>query len=165
MTLRWRAPVRVRQDFWLDVALAVGFVLTYSFGFTGAWLHEWIGIALAVALVVHLTRHWDWVSRTVRRISTTGRRRRLLAIVNVALLVSMTLCVMSGLYISAVALPAVGVHSLGGSSASFIFWKRLHKLLAKVTLGLVPVHVAMDWPWILAQGRRIRTAAGKGRST
>jgi hypothetical protein len=151
-------------DFWLDVVLAIGFVLAYSFGFTGAWLHEWIGIGLGAALIVHLTLHWEWVAHTAKRFATVSGRRRILAIVNLALLISMTLCVMSGIYISAVALPAVGVHSLGGSSASFVFWKRLHKLLAKVTLGLVPVHIAMDWPWIVGHVRRL-VRARTGRST
>jgi hypothetical protein len=35
------------------------------------------------------------------------------------------------------------------------FWDRMHTLTAEVTLGLVPVHVALRWRWIAGVGRRV----------
>jgi len=69
-TRRRRALARTRVDFWLDATILVGFILAYSFGFTGPVIHEWLGLALGLVLLVHLTLHWDWVVRTTRRLVT-----------------------------------------------------------------------------------------------
>ncbi|MFN8052619.1 MAG: hypothetical protein U0Q22_14325 [Acidimicrobiales bacterium] len=61
-------PARTRLDYWLDAALLVAFTLDYSFRFTGLTIHEWIGIGLGVALLPHVTLHWDWVLRTTLRL-------------------------------------------------------------------------------------------------
>ena len=50
----------------------------------------------------------------------------------------MTLCIVSGIVISRVALP-----SLGFFLTSTLFWNRLHILTAEITLGLVPVHAEL----------------------
>lgn len=63
----------------------------------------------------------------------------------------MTLCVASGVLISRVALPEMGI-SLSLDSP---FWDRLHTLTAEVTLGLVPIHVALRWRWIAGVTRRL----------
>ena len=79
-------------------------------------------------------------------------------VVNLALLVAMTLCIASGILISEVALPYLGIDVHGGP-----FWSRLHILTAEVTLGLVPVHVAVRWRWIVRVGRRLLTRRSAGR--
>lgn len=66
-------------------------------------IHEWLGIALGVALVLHLTLHWDWVLRTTRRVVSPRGHDKLIWLVNLALLLAMTLCVTSGVLISRIA--------------------------------------------------------------
>jgi hypothetical protein len=65
---RSRVPARVRLDFWVDGALVVAYTLDYSYGFTGQAIHEWLGVGVGIALLVHLTLHRDWVVRTTRRL-------------------------------------------------------------------------------------------------
>lgn len=149
---RRRVLARSRLDFWLDALLLVAFTLAYSLGFTGIVAHEWIGIGLGVALLVHLTLHWDWVMRTTRRLLTRGGRDRFAWVLNLLLLVSMALCIMSGILISEVALPALGI-TLPFSS----FWRQMHSTTATLTLILVPVHAAMCWRWIAGVARRLVT--------
>jgi hypothetical protein len=43
------------------------------------------------------------------------------------------------------------------------FWFRLHALTAEVTVGLVPVHVALRWRWIAGVGRRLLARRPEGR--
>ena len=140
------------MDFWFDAVILVGFTVAYSYGFTGVVIHEWLGIGLGIALLLHLTLHWDWVVRTTRRLVSPRGHDKLIWLVNLALLVAMTLCVASGILISEVALPYLGIHTLAGP-----FWTRLHILTAEVTLGLVPVHVALRWRWIVRVGRKLLT--------
>jgi len=150
---RRRVPARTRLDFWLDVALLVAFTLDYSFNFTGLTIHEWIGLGFGLALLIHLTLHWDWVLRTTRRVF--GRlpgRERIRWIVDLSLILVMTLCVASGVLISRAALPAIGITPVAGA-----FWTGLHTTSADVTVALVALHVGLSWRWILTVGRRIAT--------
>jgi hypothetical protein len=132
---RRQVLARTRLDFWLDAALLVGYTVAYSYGFTGIVVHEWLGLAVGLVLLVHLTLHWDWVVRTTRRLLRRRGQDRLIWLVNLALLFAMTLCVASGIIISRVAMPALGFF----------------------TLGLVPVHIALRWRWIAAVARRLFT--------
>src|ERR1700733_452161 len=133
---RRKVAARTRLDFWFDAVLLLGYTLAYSYGFTGIAIHEWLGIGLGLALLIHVTLHWDWVLRETAKLLSPRGHDKLIWLVNLALLLAMTLCIMSGILISRVALPYVGIDVLGDA-----FWTRLHSLTADVTLGLVPVHV------------------------
>jgi hypothetical protein len=61
--------------------------------------HEWLGIGLGVAVLVHLTLHWDWVIRTTRKLLRRGGRERFAWLVSLLLRLSMTLCIGSGILI------------------------------------------------------------------
>ena len=147
---RHRIPARTRLDFWFDGALLAAYTLAYSLGFTGLAVHEWLGLGIGLALLLHLTLHWDWVVRTTRRLLSRSGRDRGIWLVNLALLLAMTLCVLSGVLISRIALYQLGI-SVPGTA----FWVSLHDTTAKLTLALVPVHVALRWRWILSVGRRV----------
>src|ERR1700677_4603641 len=109
---RRRILARARLDFWLDALLLVAYTLAYSLGFTGIATHEWLGIGLGEVLLVHLTLHCDWVIRTTRKLLRLGGRERFVWLVNL-LLLSMTLCIASGILISEVALPQLGITQIG----------------------------------------------------
>ena len=95
-----RVAARTRLDFWFDAAILVGYTVAYSYGFTGVVIHEWLGIALGIALLLHITLHWDWVVRTTGRLLRSRGPDKLIWLVNLALLFAMTLCVASGILIS-----------------------------------------------------------------
>jgi cytochrome b561 len=148
---RLRIPGRTRLDFWLDSVLLATFALDYSFQFTGLSIHEWIGLGFGIALLLHITLHWDWAIRTTKRvIGRLAGRERLRWFVDFALLFGMTLCVASGILISRSALPALGI-----TPAADAFWTGLHTTSADVTIALVGLHVALNWRWIFTVGRRI----------
>ena len=119
-----RVAARTRLDFWFDAAILVGYTVAYSYGFTGVVIHEWLGIALGVALLLHITLHWDWVVRTTGRLLRPRGPDKLIWLVNLALLFAMTLCVASGILISRVALPELHI-SLPLDDP---FWDRAHTL-------------------------------------
>jgi Domain of unknown function (DUF4405) len=158
ITSRRRILARTRLDFWLDALLLVAYTLAYSLGFTGIATHEWLGIGLGVVLLVHLTLHWDWVTRTTRKLLRPGGRERFVWLVNLMLLVCMTLCIASGILISEVALPELGITVRAGS-----FWRQMHGTTATLTLILVPIHAALRWRWIVGVARRF-AAWRPGRS-
>lgn len=155
---RRRILARTRLDFWLDALLLLAYTLAYSLNFTGVAVHEWLGIGLGVVLLVHLTLHWDWVLRTTQKLLRRNGRERFVWLVNLLLLVSMTLCIASGILISEVALPQLGI-TVPASS----FWRQMHDTTATLTLILVPIHAALRWRWIVGMARRF-AAWRPGRS-
>jgi hypothetical protein len=155
---RQRVLARTRIDFWLDALLLVAYTLAYSLGFTGIAVHEWLGIGLGVVLLVHLTLHWDWVIRTTRKLLRPAGRERFIWLVNLLLLLTMTLCVASGILISEVALPQLGI-----TVPASPFWRQMHGTTATLTLILVPIHAALRWRWIVGVARRF-AAWRPGRS-
>ena len=158
---RRRVPARTRLDFWFDAALLVAYTLAYSLGFTGLAIHEWLGLGIGLALLLHLTLHWDWVVRTTVKLFARGGRDRGIWLLNLALLVVMTLCVLSGVLISRIALYQLGITVSGGP-----FWNNVHDTTSKLTLILVSVHVAVRWRWIASVARHLlgprRPGASRG---
>ena len=154
-----RVPARTRLDFWFDGVLLVAYTLAYSLGFTGLAIHEWLGLGIGLALLLHLTLHWDWVVRTTRKLFARGGRDRGIWLLNLALLVVMTLCVLSGVLISQVALYQLGISVHTGP-----FWTNVHDTTSKLTLILVSVHVAVRWRWIVSVGRRLLSYRRPARS-
>jgi hypothetical protein len=128
-------------NLFLDAGLIVAFLADQAVGFTGLPVHEWLGIVLGVALVVHVLLHADWIARTTRRLLTVPRRRQLLALVDATLFAAMVLAVVSGIEISRHALPGIGHRDR--------FWRWLHTESARATVLLVAVHVALGWDWLV----------------
>ena len=96
--------------------------------------------------------------RTTRKLLRPGGREQFVWLVNLLLLLSMVLCIASGILISEVGLPELGI-TLRASS----FWRRMHDTTATLTLILVPIHAALDWRWIVGVARRL-AAWRPGRS-
>ena len=81
-----RVPVRTRLDFWFDGVLLVAYTLVYSLGFTGLAVHEWLGLGIGLALLLHLTLHWDWVSPHHLQAARPRGQDQVIWLVNLALL-------------------------------------------------------------------------------
>lgn len=145
-----RGSLRSRADLVLDAMLLVSFGIAYAFNVTGLTLHEWFGLAFGAALLVHFTLHWDWVVTTTRRIFSRHGRRRIMWVANALLLIDMTLCVASGIAISVVAIPALGLQT----SADSGYWRELHTRTASVAILLIAVHVGLDSRWVISVIRR-----------
>ena len=151
---------RIQLLFWLDAAIFTAYLLAFSVGFTGIAVHEWVGLALAVVLILHLTLHWAWVVRTTRRSMLTGARRDPADLRGEPAPAgrAMTLCVLSGILISTVAPAEPGIVP-GGAQ----FWRSLHGATAVATLILVGIHVALRWRWITGAARRAMRRVGQER--
>ena len=160
---RSRVSLRTRVDLFLDAALLLAFGVAFTFSFTGLTIHEWFGLAFGLALLIHLTLHWDWVVRTTRRMLATTGRRRLMWVINFVLMLDLTLCIASGILISEVAIPSLGIHLAGVGG----YWTTLHSRTADAAIVLVAVHVGLDWRWIVTVVRRMTrglfSSVGRGR--
>lgn len=143
----------------VDGTIFGGFLAATAPRFTGLPIHEWLGIAFGAAIVTHLLLHWSWLVATTRRILTTApRQARINYILNTILFVDITLLVFTGLMISKIALPGLGITLAPG-----MLWRSVHTLTADAAVFLVGLHVALHWGWITKSvGRYVVTPITDG---
>lgn len=146
-----------KTNFWLDAAVFAGFLIAFEPGLTGIAIHEWLSLALAATLLVHLLLHWDWVAKvTIQFFKKVFHSSRLQYVVDVLLLVAMVTVMLSGILISRSILPFLGLSAAAGNT-----WRFLHSASADVTLLLTALHFALHWKWIVGTAKRIIRRSGK----
>ncbi len=134
----------------MDASLLLAFLFTMDPHTTGRAVHEWLGIALILAIIVHLLLHWGWiVAVTQRFFSKTVNQARINYVLNALLFISMTVVSFSGIMISEVVLPALGIEAQRN-----FFWRWLHSFSADAILIVIGLHLALHWKWILNTARR-----------
>src|SRR2546422_11061855 len=68
---------------------------------TGLELHEWLGFALCPLVLVHVVMQWQWCITQFQRVMKTGPYRvRINALLNLALLIMMSVVLLSGVLVS-----------------------------------------------------------------
>jgi hypothetical protein len=92
--------------FWLDVGLLIAVCALEQVPFTGALLHEWLGLAFGAMIVWHLLLSWAWISSQTRQLFPVESARTVLNyLLNLCLFACVTAVVYSGIMISQEAIP------------------------------------------------------------
>jgi hypothetical protein len=145
-----RSTNLTRANLWLDLALFAAMMLALAPALTGLAVHEWLSLALAAALIIHLLLHWQWIVTALRRFfGHLAAQSRINLALNLALFIDLTLIIFTGLMISREALPLLGI-----TPAEDRLWSGLHRLTADLSVFLVGLHVAVHWKWIASAVRR-----------
>ena len=136
---------KTRNKIITDLVVASATVILLSERLTGTAIHEWLGVAAIAAIITHLLLSFDWfVAVTKRFFQKQSLQTRLNYIFSALLFIAMTIAFYSGLMISKVALPTLGL-SITGSMG----WKSLHSLSSDATLYIVGLHLAVNWKWVM----------------
>lgn len=154
---------KTKINLFLDIALAVMFVVALEQHFTGNTLHELIGIGMAVALLVHIILHWSWIVSITRTfIRKIFHESRLNYLINLVTFVDMLVIIVTGIAISR----TLGLE-FGFDQEFSHSLESLHKLSSNFILILVGLHVAMHWKWIINNVRRyiLRNPFSRVRAT
>lgn len=138
----------IQKHNWLiDIALMSGFLLSFFLNVTGLPLHQWLGVGVALLLLVHLYLHWDWVMAVVKRIfGKTSGRARLYLILDIIIMLGAVVILETGLAIST---------WFNLDFYNFSAWVDLHIYSSLITLGLVVVKVGLHWRWIMTTAGKI----------
>lgn len=136
----------------LDLALVVAFLVDMNLRFTGLAIHEWLGLGIGAALVLHLLLHWEWTVGTTRHLLGRVRgRARLSWVLALLLFIDMTLLVVTGILISRSAVPALLGTGRAGEGDRFFRW--LHVESSHWALYLVAAHTALGVRWLVTTTR------------
>jgi cytochrome b561 len=148
------APTRLKIVFWLDVVLLIAVCAQEQIGFTGAILHEWTGLTFAALIVVHLLFSWSWIATQTRRFFPIASGRALFNyVLNLSLFAVVTAVIFSGIMMSQEAVPAfTGKRTPIPSGSAWFF---VHNQGSNVVVALVGLHLALNWDWGLAAGRKL----------
>jgi len=141
---------RTALNLLLDIGLLLAFFLVYEVKATGEAIHEWLGVGIAVVMIVHILLHWEWVLAVTKRFLTRLKTEpRIQYILNIGIFIGFTTIIFSGLMMSRSVLPVLG---LQGSNSWF--WKWLHFQSADITFLFSALHVALHWQWVVNAVKR-----------
>lgn len=149
-------------NLWVDGLVFGGTLAAFAPRLTGEFVHEWLGLAFGVALLVHVILHWQWLVGVTRRFFRTANwGARFKYLLNAAIFIAFTVILFSGVMESRSVLATFGL-----SVSNQGFWKTLHSLSAEATLWLTALHLGLHWRWmwswikkLLRLPRPARTAA------
>ena len=138
-------PVQTKTKLWLDIIIFVAFLVTMDPRSSGIAIHEWLSLAMLAALTLHLLLSWDWITNISQRfLGKLGTQNRINYILNWLLFIDGTLLIVSGVMISEVAMPFLGIRLPEGFA-----WRRLHDMSANLGLLMLGLHTALHWSWIV----------------
>lgn len=136
--------IQTKTKLWLDLIIFIAFLIAMEPGSSGLAIHEWLTLSMLAVLVVHLLLSWDWITEITRRfLGNLGMQNRINYLLNWLLFIDGTLLIVSGVMISQIALPAMGIEL-----PTRFAWRRLHDLSANFGLVLLGIHTALHWGWI-----------------
>jgi len=144
------ASPRRRFIVFLDATLLVIFILLLSPRMTGLALHEILGFIFFVPIMIHLLIAWPWIqSASQKFFKTANRRTRFNFFANAILFILVITELVSGLIISQVVFPNLGIHTINDRA-----WRSAHNLPLNFVVLFMGLHIAINWRWILAAVRK-----------
>lgn len=128
----------------IDFGLLVVFLVATAPQFTGISWHEWLSLALAAGVIVHVVLHRQWVIAVASHIRNKATRSSRFSFgLNALLFIAFTLVTYSGIAISEEVMPILGIGMFDNRA-----WRFLHHTFSNISLIIIAIHVALHWHWI-----------------
>lgn len=135
----------------LDILMSVTFALLFNkMVLGGIVFHEVAGTAIGAAFILHMGLNWRWIKQVTSKIfsSKISIKTRIGYIVDILLLITMIITIISGIAISKVLYTSI---SFGNS----MFFKTAHISVPYIALILLGVHIGLHWTWIMNVFKKI----------
>ena len=131
---------RAKQNWWIDLVLFVGFILTFFLDLTGLPLHQWIGVGVGALIIVHLLVHQNWLKGITNKFDRSSNKSRFFLMLDILLFVGFYLILYTGIVMST---------WLNLNLTNYSGWYTLHLWSSIITLQVLLVKVAVHWKWIV----------------
>ncbi len=119
----------------VDTLMFILMLLEFSRIFTGALIHEIIGIALLILVIIHLILNKNYLSNIPK--AKYNSKNLIMLIVNILLICSFLLTTVFGLLSSQETLTFLNIHNL-----TII---KLHKIFGNISLIIVGIHLGINF--------------------
>lgn len=134
-----------RKSLAVDAACLLAYLVAANPAVTGIGVHEWVGVGVLLAFLVHVAMHVDWVVEAVKSaVARPSWARTGNLVLDALIVVAFMTVTVSGLMVSGAVLAAFGLYADG-----YYFWDPLHATAAKVLLALLLVHVVAHGKWLV----------------
>ncbi len=133
----------------LDVVMAVLLFTLFSTSFAGLTFHEISGLVIFGLVLFHLILNWKWIWAFTKKLFSKGipLKTRFGYLLNVLLLISFTMIIVTGIMISKVVLV--------GFLPRFANVQGLHYFFSALSLVLVGIHTGLHWAFIKAMFAKV----------
>ena len=129
--------IRKTIKIFTNFALLVSFILTFFLDLTGLELHQYLGIAAAGILAVHVITHWKWITNVSKRLfKKMSGRVRLYYLLDGMLLLAFFLITITGVLIST---------WLDVFLSDYMLLRSIHIVLSIAGLLLLIVKMGLHW--------------------
>ena len=134
----------------VDIVIFLLFLVVEAPRFSGLPVHEWLGIAIGAGVITHVLLHWQWIIEISRRFFGKAQTlARINYLLNLLLFITITTIIFTGLMISQTVMPLLGI-----TVSQNHMWRGVHTTAASIFIGLVALHVALHWQWVVNLLRR-----------
>ncbi len=138
------------SNFWVNLVLFAAFFIVSAPQSTGIPIHEWLSFVFAVPIIWHLVLHWKWIVKVTQRFfKPLPSETRFNHIWDVLLFILMAVVFFTGVLVSEVALPMMGI-----PLEIDPFWSSLHNTTSNLLLVMTAIHLAVHWDWIVKAFKR-----------
>ena len=136
-----------KSNWLLDIVILLGFLVSFFLNLTGLAFHQWLGVAVFLAIVFHLVNHWDWVKSVIPRFfGKTSGRARIYTLIDGLLLYGFIMIIETGLVIST---------WFNLNITNYEVWLDIHIYSSITTLLLAVLKVGLHWRWIVKTAAKI----------
>lgn len=119
----------------VDIIMFILMLLEFSRLYTGALLHELIGIALLILVIVHLILNKNYLLNILK--VKYNVRSIIMLITNILLIISFLLTIVLGILSSGETITFLNIHNL-----TIV---KLHKILGNVSLIVIGIHLGINF--------------------
>ncbi len=138
----------------LDLVMTAVILLAFAYPLTGNTLHELIGIAMLVLVVVHARWNWKWFLTLLK--GKYNGFRRVSVTVNLLLATAALMMMLSGLLNSNLLFSVLNIEF-------DLLTREFHTAAAYWFLILMAIHLGMHWKMIMAEARSVAGVSGGNR--
>lgn len=133
----------MKKSKWIiDVIAIVTMFIVFLPSLTGFALHEWIGLAIAIVLLVHFLQHWNWTISTTQRLAKLKGKILSWYLLDVSLAIGFITITVTGLVISSLLMLPLENYSV---------WSYIHVLSSYLTAFLLVVKLVLHRDMIAKQ--------------